>query len=107
PILCVGETRGERERGETEAVVARQLDAVLKRCGAEAFRRAVVAYEPVWAIGSGLTAEPEQAQEVHQFIRSRVAASNAEAAAELRILYGGSVKAANAVTLFAQPDIDG
>lgn len=107
PILCVGERLEERERGETEAVVARQLDAVLETGGAAALREAVIAYEPVWAIGTGRTATPAQAQEVHEFIRQRVAQHDAETAAALRILYGGSVKAANAAELFAMPDIDG
>ncbi|MCG6873361.1 MAG: triose-phosphate isomerase [Gammaproteobacteria bacterium] len=107
PILCVGELQAERESGETEAVVARQLDAVLDAVGVETFARAVVAYEPVWAIGTGLTASPEQAQEVHAFIRGRVAAGSAGVAGGLRILYGGSVKPDNAAELFAKQDIDG
>jgi triosephosphate isomerase len=107
PIVCVGETLVEREAGRTEAVVLAQLDAVLHGCGAEVFTRAVLAYEPVWAIGTGRTATPEQAQQVHALLRQRVAAASAEVAAQLTILYGGSVKAANAGELFAQPDIDG
>ncbi len=107
PILCVGETLQEREAGVTEKVVARQLDAVIGSSGVAALAKAVVAYEPVWAIGSGKTATPEQAQAVHAYIRRRIAASDAEVAAELRILYGGSVKAANAAQLFAMGDIDG
>lgn len=107
PILCVGETLAEREAGTTEAVVARQLDAVLARAGAPAFAKAVVAYEPVWAIGTGRVATPEQAQSVHAFIRGRVAAKDRTVASGLRILYGGSVKGSNAAELFAQPDIDG
>ncbi len=107
PILCVGELLEERERGETEAVVARQLDAVLALEGAAAFREAVIAYEPVWAIGTGRTATPEQAQEVHAFIRRRLAEHDAGVAEAARILYGGSVKGSNAADLFAQPDIDG
>jgi triosephosphate isomerase (TIM) len=107
PIFCVGETLQERETNVTEAVVGRQLDAVIGKCGVSALSKAVVAYEPVWAIGTGKNATPEQAQAVHQFIRKRVATSDAAIAAELRILYGGSVKAVNAQTLFAQPDIDG
>ena len=100
PILCVGETLEERERGVTEEVVGRQLDAVIAVAGVAAFARAVVAYEPVWAIGTGRTATPEQAQAVHAFLRTRLLP-------ETRILYGGSVKAANAAELFDQPDVDG
>lgn len=107
PILCVGELLEEREAGKTEDVVARQLDAVVDVAGIESFRHAVIAYEPVWAIGTGKTASPEQAQEVHAFIRSRLAKLNADVAASVQILYGGSVKADNAQTLFAQNDIDG
>ena len=107
PILCVGETREERESNVTASVVGRQLDAVMDRFGAAAVAAAVVAYEPVWAIGTGLTASPQQAQEVHALIRGRIAAGARQAAAEMRILYGGSVKPGNAAELFAQPDIDG
>jgi triosephosphate isomerase len=107
PILCVGETLDEREGGATEQVVARQTEAVLEAAGVEAFARAVVAYEPVWAIGTGRTATPEQAQQVHAFIRSMIAGRNATIAATLTILYGGSVKGANARELFAMEDIDG
>lgn len=107
PVLCVGETLAERQAGATLAVVCRQLDAVLERCGVTAFAGAVLAYEPVWAIGSGLTATPEQAQEVHAVLRRHVAAHDADVASGLRIVYGGSVKAGNAVELFAQPDLDG
>ena len=107
PVICVGETLAERDGGQTAAVVLRQLDAVLRGCGVLALSRAVLAYEPVWAIGTGRTASPAQAQEVHALLRGRVAAADAEVAAELRILYGGSVKAANAKELFSQPDIDG
>ena len=107
PILCVGETLEERERGVTREVVARQLDAVLAVAGSSAFARAIVAYEPVWAIGTGKNAAPEQAQDVHAFIRERIAARDATIAAALRVLYGGSVKAANAAELFAMPDVDG
>lgn len=107
PILCVGELLEERERGVTEQVVGRQLDAVLRRNGIAAFRNAVVAYEPVWAIGTGKTATPEQAQAVHAFIRERLARQDRAVAEGLRILYGGSVKGSNAKALFAQPDIDG
>jgi triosephosphate isomerase len=107
PILCVGELLEEREAGDTEEVVGRQLDAVLDKVGAAALAQAVIAYEPVWAIGTGKTATPEQAQEVHAFIRGRVAAQDAQVAEQIRILYGGSVKAANAEELFSKPDIDG
>lgn len=107
PILCVGETLAEREANETEAVVARQLDAVVKLAGIAALDHAIVAYEPVWAIGTGKTATPEQAQGVHAFIRARLAQISPTVAERLRILYGGSVKAANARQLFGQPDIDG
>jgi triosephosphate isomerase len=107
PILCVGETLEERERGRTEEVVARQLDAVLDVAGAAGFGRAVLAYEPVWAIGTGKNATPGQAQDVHALLRARIAAKDAKMAACLRILYGGSVKAANAAELFAMPDVDG
>lgn len=107
PILCVGELLAEREAGVTEAVVARQLDAVIAVAGVASFARAVVAYEPVWAIGTGKTATPEQAQAVHAFIRNKLAALDAGVAAGLVIQYGGSVKASNAAELFIQPDIDG
>lgn len=121
PILCVGETLDERERDLTEKVIARQLEAVIDVAGIAAFAEAVIAYEPVWAIGTGKTATPEQAQAVHAFIRGRIAdppaaiagrdakIANPPAAiaADLRILYGGSVKAANARELFLMPDVDG
>ena len=107
PILCIGETLEEREQGATEVVVGRQLDAVIELEGAAALADAVIAYEPVWAIGTGMTATPQQAQEVHAFIRRRVAAHDAAVADGLRILYGGSMKPGNAAELMAQPDIDG
>jgi triosephosphate isomerase len=108
PILCVGELLEERERGETEKVVDRQLDAVLEAVREPAgIGGGVIAYEPVWAIGTGKTATPEQAQEVHAFIRERLAREDREVAANMRILYGGSVKAANAPDLFRMDDIDG
>ncbi len=107
PILCVGETLEQRDRGTTEAVVAEQLDAVVNLLGVQCLRNAVLAYEPVWAIGTGKTATPAQAQAVHAFIRQRVAALDAQVAQGLCILYGGSVKAANAAELFAMQDIDG
>ena len=107
PMLCVGERLEERESGRTEAVIASQLQPVLDLAGVAAFAGAVVAYEPVWAIGTGLTASPEQAQAVHAFIRGEVAAHDATIAGSLPILYGGSVKPDNAAELFSQPDVDG
>ena len=107
PILCVGETLAERDAGATEQTVSRQLEAVLDTAGVGVFARAVVAYEPVWAIGTGRTATPEQAQDVHAFLRALVAARDGTIAAGLRILYGGSVKGANARALFDMDDIDG
>lgn len=107
PILCVGEQLTEREAGVTESVVARQLDAVIQHCGWDALRRGVIAYEPVWAIGTGKTASPQQAQAAHAFIRGRIAAADRGLADGLPILYGGSVKAGNAGQLFAMPDVDG
>ena len=107
PILCVGELLEERESNSTDEVIARQLDVVIEMAGIEAFRNAVIAYEPVWAIGTGKTATPEQAQEVHEFIRLRLARHNNEIADIVRILYGGSVKADNAKQLFEMADIDG
>jgi triosephosphate isomerase len=103
----VGETLDEREAGITESVVARQLDAVIEKCGVASLAKAVVAYEPVWAIGTGKTASPEQAQAVHAYIRGKVRALDAGVAEGLVIQYGGSMKAANAVELLGQPDIDG
>jgi triosephosphate isomerase len=107
PMLCVGETLAEREAGTTESTVARQVDAVIAAAGVAALEQAVLAYEPVWAIGTGKTASPEQAQEVHAFLRRRVAAADTGVSQGLRILYGGSVKAANAAAIFKQPDVDG
>ncbi len=107
PIVCVGETLEQREAGQTRAVIERQVAAVVDAAGVAAFAKAVVAYEPVWAIGTGRTASPEQAQEVHAFIRGMIAARDATIAAGLSILYGGSVKGANARSLFAMADIDG
>lgn len=107
PILCVGETLEEREAGQVESVIGKQLQAVLDKVGVQAFNSIVIAYEPVWAIGTGKTASAQQAQEVHVFIRSQIAQHNAEVAEKLIIQYGGSVKPENAAELFAQPDIDG
>ncbi|TAN06530.1 MAG: triose-phosphate isomerase [Rhodanobacteraceae bacterium] len=107
PVLCVGESLDEREAGQTAAVVARQLGAVVAHCGIAAFGRIVVAYEPVWAIGTGRTASPAQAQEVHALLRSQLARDDARIAGSTRIVYGGSVKPGNAAELFAQADIDG
>ncbi|MCG8429300.1 MAG: triose-phosphate isomerase [Chromatiales bacterium] len=107
PILCIGETLEEREQGITEEVVARQLDAVIELEGVAALANGVIAYEPVWAIGTGKTATPDQAQDVHQFIRGRVAAHDQAVADGVRILYGGSMKPDNAAELISKPDIDG
>ena len=107
PILCVGETLQQREAGHTEWALQRQLQPVLQLAGRDALAASVIAYEPVWAIGTGRTASPAQAQEAHAFIRSEVAAGSATIAGWLPILYGGSVKPANAAELFAQPDVDG
>ena len=107
PILCVGEQLADREAARTREVIARQLDAVLELSGAGALAEGVIAYEPVWAIGTGRNATPDQAQEVHAFIRARIGERDAKIAAATRILYGGSVKAGNAAELFAMPDVDG
>ena len=107
PILCVGETLEQRERNETEAVLKRQLDAVLAAAGAAALGQSVIAYEPVWAIGTGRNATPQQAQDAHAFLRSQIAKADARIAAALRLLYGGSVKSDNAAALFAGADVDG
>jgi triosephosphate isomerase len=107
PILCVGETLQEREAEQTEAVIDEQLNAVLDVARIEDFAKAVVAYEPVWAIGTGMTASPEQAQDVHRHIRDVLQSQNSSVAANTKILYGGSVKGDNASGLFSKPDIDG
>ena len=107
PIFCIGETLDEREQGITNDVVARQVDAVINKLGVAALAKGVIAYEPVWAIGTGKTATPEQAQEVHAFIRGRIAESDATIADAVQILYGGSMNAGNASELLAQADIDG
>ncbi len=107
PILCVGEHLSDRENGRTEEVVSRQLDAVIDLCGVAALQTGIIAYEPIWAIGTGRTATPEQAQAVHAFIRERIGERDAKMAVATRVLYGGSVKASNAAELFAQPDVDG
>ncbi len=107
PILCVGETLEQREAGTTEQIIEEQLNAVVNLAGVDSLSKAVVAYEPIWAIGTGKTASPQQAQEVHAFIRKGIAAQNASVAENLTIQYGGSVKANNAAELFAMPDIDG
>ena len=106
-MLCVGETLAEREADQTFKVIDTQLDAVIEAAGIASFAKAVIAYEPVWAIGTGKTASDEQAQEVHKYIRERIAALDPVIADNLQILYGGSVKPDNAKGLFAQPDIDG
>jgi len=107
PVICVGETLDERQAGHEQAVVARQLDAVLDRIKLNDMAGAAIGYEPVWAIGTGETATPEQAQEMHAFIRDLLIAEDNQAAQRIRIIYGGSVKPGNAAELFAQPDIDG
>ena len=107
PILCVGETLEERERGDTDKVIAAQLDGIISLGGIATFGKIELAYEPVWAIGTGKTATPAQAQEVHAFIRARLAGHDAQVAGRIRILYGGSMKASNAPELLVQPDIDG
>jgi triosephosphate isomerase len=107
PVLCVGETLEQREQDQTFAVINTQLDAVINLAGIAAFNAAVIAYEPVWAIGTGKTATDEQAQEVHQYIRQYIAAKDQAIADKIQILYGGSAKPDNAKGLFAMPDIDG
>lgn len=107
PVLCVGETLSERQSGQMQSVISAQVEAVLTRCSINAFTQIVVAYEPVWAIGTGETATPEQAQEVHALIRAQLAQADADIAARTTILYGGSVNASNAASLFGMTDVDG
>jgi len=107
PIFCMGESREERDSDWTDYIVGRQLDSIIRRFGPQVLARAVLAYEPLWAVGTGTPATPEQAQEVHEFIRKRIARCDPEIAANVRILYGGSVTPGNAAQLFAMPDIDG
>ena len=107
PILCLGESLDQRESGKTESVVSEQLNKVIKVVGIEAFNNIIIAYEPVWAIGTGVTASPEQAQAVHKFIRDLLASSNQDIADKTAILYGGSMNAGNAVELISCSDIDG
>ncbi len=107
PILCVGESLQEREQGITEAVVSRQIDAVIERSGISAIASSVIAYEPLWAIGTGKVATPEQAQAVHEFIRAKLTELDGQVGEKLQILYGGSMNPANAAALLSQPDIDG
>jgi triosephosphate isomerase len=107
PVLCLGETLVQREKDLTERVISEQLESVIESAGIDVFHQAVIAYEPVWAIGTGLTATPEQVQSVHAFIRRQLARHHIEVASTMRILYGGSVKADNAKALFAMPDVDG
>lgn len=107
PVLCMGETLAQREKNETEQVLTAQLDSVVNAVGMDVFAKAIIAYEPVWAIGTGQTATPEQAQAIHQFIRQHLSSYSVDIANTMRILYGGSVKADNAAGLFAMPDIDG
>jgi triosephosphate isomerase len=107
PIFCVGETRDEHEAGKAKEVVARQLDAVIDRVGAEGLGKGALAYEPVWAIGTGRGASPEHAQNMHAYIRNRLASLDSRVASGLRILHGGSVRVANAAKLLSMPDVDG
>lgn len=107
PLICVGETLEEREAGQAEAVIAEQLTAISQAVGVEGWKQSIIAYEPVWAIGTGKTATPEQAQDIHAFIRQHLAELDADMAQQISILYGGSVKADNASAIFAQPDVDG
>ena len=107
PIFCMGESHDERESDWTEYIVGRQLDSIIRRFGAEVLEKAVLAYEPLWAVGTDIAATPEQAQNVHKFIRDRIAKCDETIANNVRILYGGSLNSSNAAALFAMPDIDG
>lgn len=107
PVLCVGETLEQRQQNQTEQIIQQQVNTVLELAPINSLTQALIAYEPVWAIGTGVNASPEQAQEVHAFIRQLLAEKDKEIANQLRIIYGGSVKATNAKSLFAMPDIDG
>lgn len=107
PVLCIGETLDEREKDETFTVINRQLNAVIAQAGIDALANSIIAYEPVWAIGTGKTASAEQAQEVHRYIREQIARKNQKVADKIQILYGGSVNPDNARDIFAMPDIDG
>lgn len=107
PILCIGETKAEREAGATEQVIRKQIESVIQFAGIESFKQAVIAYEPVWAIGTGLTASPQEAQAAHAFIRTLIAQNNVDIARTIRILYGGSMKPENAASLLTMTDIDG
>lgn len=107
PVLCIGESEAENAQGLTEAVCAKQLDAILKKCGPNAFKNAVIAYEPVWAIGTGKSATPSEAQKVHAFIRQHVSKGEHQIAETVMIQYGGSVNASNAIAFFSEKDIDG
>lgn len=107
PIFCVGDSRGEYDAGETNSVIFRQLNAVIERVGIEGLAKSVLAYEPVWAIGTGKAASPEHAQAILAFMRNHIASLDKKISAEIRILYGGSVNAANSAKLFSMPDIDG
>jgi triosephosphate isomerase (TIM) len=107
PILCLGETFTQREKNETERTLSEQLESVIESVGIDMFHEALIAYEPIWAIGTGLTATPEQAQAVHTYVRRQIKRHSVDVADTMRILYGGSVKADNAKALFVMPDIDG
>ena len=107
PVLCIGESQEQRQLGDTNRLIQKQLESVLEVAGIESFTKAVIAYEPIWAIGTGVTATPQQAQEVHHFIREMFTQINVDIAKTIRILYGGSMKAENAASLLTMPDIDG